>query len=71
MLSSFQGSTKQDNQVPAKLQCAGTVPCGIDLPTTQRNIHTGPLFELGTICKESLDSKKHMLSDPVTSEAFF
>ena len=28
-------------------------------------------FELGTIHKKSLDSKKHMLADTVTSEAFF
>lgn len=29
------------------------------------------LFELGTIYKKLLDSKKHMLADTVTSEAFF
>lgn len=29
------------------------------------------LFELGTVYKKLLDSKKHTLSDTVTSEAFF
>ena len=29
------------------------------------------LFELGTIYKKLLGSKKHMLADTVTSEAFF